>query len=89
MAKNDVCLSACVGAPPTGFIFLKFNIADVCEKSVEQLQIWLQSDFTSCKDVSIFALVIGVQNILWLDIDAKGTHYCVFIAKLYGFTVDS
>ena len=41
--------------------------------------------FTLCKDLNIFTLVTEIQNILWLDEGAKGTCYCVFMAKLNGF----
>jgi len=67
---------------------VEFNIGNFYENLLSNFRLGYSHRkmwFTSCTDLSIFILVTAVQNILWLDEGAKGTHYCVFVAKLNGF----
>ena len=37
-------LSGCIGAPPNGRFYLKYDVGDLMLTSVEEFRIWLKSD---------------------------------------------
>ena len=47
-AIMSVCLSSCISAAASGWIYVKFDIGDVYENVVEKIQIWLKSDKNGC-----------------------------------------